>query len=118
MGAAMSEYELSYLVRMGAGKHPQCHGWFTEPKLELVFGGAVQGVTATCALGAATLALMSITGLDYDEALSHVVDASWKVQTPKGEAQVPQWNDVDRLTRETIADHLDALPGGSPVVRV
>jgi hypothetical protein len=107
----MAEYELSYLIRMGAGKHPQCKGayWFG-----LLGGVGLDGVEATCAIGAAGVALASLTGLDLLKATMIAHDAL-NVGTS---VDVMTLNDDLGLTREDIADQLDALPGGSPVVRV
>ena len=106
----MAEFELAYLVRMGAGKHPQCKGayWFG-----LLHDTGLEGVESTCALGAAGVALASLTGLPLMVAALRAHDAANR--TP---LDVTAMNDDYGLTREEIADQLDALPGGSPVVRV
>jgi hypothetical protein len=106
----MSDWDLSYLIRMGAGKHPQCKGayWFG-----LLSGRGLEGVQATCAMGAAGVALSSLTGMDLMKATLLAHETAFP--TP---LNVTTMNDEYGFTREEIADQLDALPGGSPVVRV
>jgi hypothetical protein len=108
----MISYELSYLMRLGAGKHPACTGrlFRCDETDEL----SLATITATCALGAAIVALASLTTLSLHEAMAEVFNS---IRTMERNS-IFRWHDGARLSREKIADRLDAFPGGSPVVRV
>jgi hypothetical protein len=106
----MATYDLSYLIRLGAGKHPQCCGEFYR-------GLGPEHIEATCALGAARVALASLTGVSFDDTFQAILDAA--DAAARLGVQIVSLNDRrNGLTREAIADRLDALPGGSPVVTV
>ena len=112
----MPTYDLSYLIRMGAGKHPQCRGslFVDAHGSPLVHEPLdLHEVVGTCALGAAAVALSGLTGRPLWRSYDFIA-----LQAGDHAPNIPDWNDVEGLTREQIADRLDARPGGSPVVVV
>ena len=114
----MPTYDLSYLIRMGAGKHPQCRGslFVDAHGSPLVHEPlTVDAVVGTCALGAAAVALSGLTGRPLWRSYDFI---ALQIGEHAVELPIPDWNDVEGLTREAIADRLDARPGGSPVVTV
>ena len=90
--------KLSDAIRIGAKLRPQCHGGFSRD------GG-------TCALGAAAEAL----GFDFRDwglrgpSMYEVLERLPALRSARLRGKISQWNDYEKLTREQIADRLEAM---------
>jgi hypothetical protein len=107
--------ELSYLVRMGSGKHPQCVGRWWQTK-QGGWARTLDETVSTCAIGAAAAALMTLTEIAYLDLFAVIAEA--RDAAGRAGLNIVHLNDIVGLTREAIADLLDALPDGSPTVTV